>query len=114
MQKTKVVFLQKISADTGLPDGLFQTKNPNFGKNFWASDWKIFIKFMAIWTILRIFGIFYDHSVHFVFIWYIFSSFGIMHQEKSGNPAPTLNKENYVPSVLLRVFTIASKIYIEA
>jgi hypothetical protein len=37
-----------------------------------------------------------------------------MHQEKSGNPAPTLNKENYVPSVLLRVFTIASKIYIEA
>jgi hypothetical protein len=28
--------------------------------------------FMAIWNILQIFGIFYDHSVHFVFIWYIF------------------------------------------
>jgi hypothetical protein len=27
---------------------------------------------MAIWNILWIFGIFYDHSVHFVFIWYLF------------------------------------------
>jgi hypothetical protein len=42
---------------------------------------------IAVWNILRTFGIFYDHLVHFVFIWYIFSSFGIMHQEKSGNPA---------------------------
>jgi hypothetical protein len=39
---------------------------------------------MAIWNILWIFAIFYDHPVHFVFIWYIF---GIMHPEKSGNPA---------------------------
>jgi hypothetical protein len=70
----------------GLPDGFFQTKNPNFGKKFWASDWKIFINFTAIWDILWIFGIFYDHSVHFVFIWYIFSSFGILHQDKSGSP----------------------------
>jgi hypothetical protein len=28
---------------------------------------------MAIWNILRTFGIFYDHLLHFVFIWYIFS-----------------------------------------
>jgi hypothetical protein len=42
---------------------------------------------MAIWNILPTFGIFYDHLVQFVFIWYIFSGFGIMHQEKSGNPA---------------------------
>jgi hypothetical protein len=27
---------------------------------------------MAIWNILRTFGIFYDHLVHFVLIWYIF------------------------------------------
>jgi hypothetical protein len=27
---------------------------------------------MAIWNILRPFGKFYDHLVHFVFIWYIF------------------------------------------
>jgi hypothetical protein len=44
------------------------------------------IYFMVIWIILRPFGKFYDHMVHFVFIWYIFSGLGIMHQEKSGNP----------------------------
>jgi hypothetical protein len=27
---------------------------------------------MAIWNILRRFGKFYDHLVHFVLIWYIF------------------------------------------
>jgi hypothetical protein len=27
---------------------------------------------MAIWNILRTFGIFYDHLVHFVLVWYIF------------------------------------------
>jgi hypothetical protein len=32
-------------------------------------------------NILWIFGVFYDHLVHFVFIWYIFSGLGIMHQE---------------------------------
>jgi hypothetical protein len=42
---------------------------------------------MAIWNILRIHGIFYDHLVDFVLIWYIFSGYGTMYQEKSGNPA---------------------------
>jgi hypothetical protein len=42
---------------------------------------------MAILNILLTFGIFYDSLVQFVFIWYIFSGFGIMHREKSGNPA---------------------------
>jgi hypothetical protein len=41
---------------------------------------------MAIWNILRSFGIFYDPLVHFAFILYILSGLGIMHQEKSGNP----------------------------
>jgi hypothetical protein len=41
---------------------------------------------MAIWNMFRIFRIFYDHLVLFVFIWNIFSGFGIMHQEKSGIP----------------------------
>jgi hypothetical protein len=50
----------------------YQTKNPNL-TNFWrALDWKLLLYFMAIWNILRTFGIFYDHFVHFVFIWYIF------------------------------------------
>jgi hypothetical protein len=30
---------------------------------------------MAIWNILRTFGIFYDHMVHFLFIWYILFRF---------------------------------------
>jgi hypothetical protein len=51
------------------------------------------IYFWAIWIILWIFGIFYDHSVYFVFIWYIFPSFGIMHQEKSGNPEQQTKKK---------------------
>jgi hypothetical protein len=50
------------------------------------------IYFRAIWNI---FGIFYDHLVHFMFIWYILCSFGtfsrfLYHEprylEKSGNP----------------------------
>jgi hypothetical protein len=46
---------------------------------------------MAILSTLWIYGIYYDHSVHFMFILYIFSSFGITHQEKSGNPVWLLN-----------------------
>jgi hypothetical protein len=68
----------------------FQTKNPNLGKFWRALAWKILLYFMPIWNILRYleyFKIFYDHLVHFVFIWYIFSGLGIMHQEKSTNPA---------------------------
>jgi hypothetical protein len=46
---------------------------------------------MAISNILLTFGIFYDHLVDFVFIWYIrIVQFGIMHHEKSGNPAQCL------------------------
>jgi hypothetical protein len=65
----------------------FETKNPNLGKFWRALDGKMLICFMAIWNSLGTFGIFYNHWVHFVFSWYIFSGFGIMHQEKSGNPA---------------------------
>jgi hypothetical protein len=42
--------------------------------------------FMAIWSILRPFGIFRFHLVYFMFFWCIFSRFGIFYQEKSGNP----------------------------
>jgi hypothetical protein len=63
----------------------FQTQNTNLGKIWRVLDWKMFLCLMAIRIILRTFGIFYDHLVHFVFIWYIFSGFGIMHHEKSSN-----------------------------
>jgi hypothetical protein len=61
---------------------------------------------MDIWSTLRPFGIFYGHSVYFMDIWstlrpfgifygrsvfcghlVYFSHFGMLHQEKSGNPA---------------------------
>jgi hypothetical protein len=42
---------------------------------------------MAIWNILRQFGIFYVRPfVNVDVIWYTFSRFGIMCLEKSGNP----------------------------
>jgi hypothetical protein len=51
-------------------------------------------QFMAIWTILGPFGLFYGHLVYFEGIWYILWLFGIfspvfgmLYQEKSGNPA---------------------------
>jgi hypothetical protein len=50
----------------------FQTKNPNLGQFWRALDWKMFVYFMAIWSILWRFGIFCDHLVHFVFIRFIF------------------------------------------
>jgi hypothetical protein len=51
----------------------FQTKNPNLGKFLGPKvDGKMLIYFMAIWNILRTFGKFYDHLVHFLLIWYIF------------------------------------------
>jgi hypothetical protein len=60
----------------------FQTKNPNLGKFWRALDRKIWIYFWAILNISRIFGIFYDHLVHFVFIWYIFPVF-VSHTKKN-------------------------------
>jgi hypothetical protein len=39
---------------------------------------------MTNWQILRRFGTFYDHLLHFVFLWYIISGSGNIYQEKSG------------------------------
>jgi hypothetical protein len=36
----------------------FQTKNHNLGKFWRVLRWKILVYFMAIWSILRLFGIF--------------------------------------------------------
>jgi hypothetical protein len=61
---------------------------------------KMLIYLRSIWNILQIFGIFYDHLVHFVFLWYIFSCFGIMYPEKSGNPAISRSGMQLRPSYL--------------
>jgi hypothetical protein len=51
-----------------LPDANY----PNLGKKFRASDWKMMKYFMAIWNILRTFGLFYAHLEQIVSIWYFF------------------------------------------
>jgi hypothetical protein len=76
-----------LNSNQGCQMVYFQTKNPNMGKFLRASDWKMFINFTSICNILRTFWVFYDHLVHIVFLWHISTGFGIMHQEKSGNPA---------------------------
>jgi preprotein translocase subunit SecY len=71
----------------------FQTKNSDLGKFWRYLEGKIVIYFMAILNILRTFGIFYNHLVHFMFIWFIFFGFGIMYQEQSGNPVVLARSE---------------------
>jgi hypothetical protein len=64
----------------------FSNQKFQFGNILEGLRWENVDIFLAIWNILRTFGMFYDHLVHFVFLWNIFSDFGIMYQEKSGNP----------------------------
>jgi hypothetical protein len=51
----------------------FQTKKSHLGKFWRVLQWKILVYFIAIWSILRSIGIFYDHLVWYVVVvWYIF------------------------------------------
>jgi hypothetical protein len=82
----------------------FQTKNSNLGK-FWKDmHWKMLVCFMAIWSILRLFGIFWGHLVYFMVIWYIFSHFGTLYQEKSGNPDLNLGSIQFFCECLIREY----------
>jgi hypothetical protein len=76
----------QVGTTTRVARWFFQTKNLNLDKFWTVLQWKIFIYFMAIWSILRPFGIFCGHLVNFRVIWYNFSSFGMLSQEKSGKP----------------------------
>jgi hypothetical protein len=57
----------------------FQTKNPNLGKFWMALDAEMLTYFTDIWDILRPFGTFCVHLVHFFRFWYRVP-------RKSGNP----------------------------
>jgi hypothetical protein len=70
----------------GLPDGIFQTKNPKLGKFRRVLQQKMLGYFMAIWSILVPFGIFCSTLVKFCGHLVYFSRFGMLYQEKSGNP----------------------------
>jgi hypothetical protein len=50
----------------GLPDGMFQTKNPNLVKFWWVLQWKMFVYFISP------FGTFFSNLVCCLVIWYIF------------------------------------------
>jgi hypothetical protein len=64
----------------------FKTKNHNLGKFVRTLEWKMLVILKAVWSILRSFGVFRGHLIHFMFIWYILSRSGRLYQEKSGNP----------------------------
>jgi hypothetical protein len=53
------------SGGTGLPDGtyIFTPKNPSWGKVRKVLQWKVLVYFMAVWSILRPFGVFCGHVV---------------------------------------------------
>jgi hypothetical protein len=56
-----------------------QTKNDNLGEFGRALEWKMWVCFLTIRNILRIFGLVYGRLVYF-------SRFGCLDREKSGNP----------------------------
>jgi hypothetical protein len=56
----------------------FQTKNRNLGKFWRVLQWRMEVYFLALWSILQPFYIFYGHLVYFVVIWYIFPRSGIL------------------------------------
>jgi hypothetical protein len=52
---------------TGLPDGTFQTKNPNLGKFWRALEWKSLLHSIATWNMY----VFYGRLIYFRAICYI-------------------------------------------
>jgi hypothetical protein len=50
----------------------FKTKNSNLGKFWRVLQWKLLVYFVAIWSILRSFGIFCSHLAYFMVVLYIF------------------------------------------
>jgi hypothetical protein len=62
----------------------FQTKIPSLGKFWMVLKCKVLVCLMALWSVLRPFGIL-GHLVYFEFVCYIFYHFGILHKEKSGS-----------------------------
>jgi hypothetical protein len=57
---------------------IFEPKIPNW-VNFGGSAMEdVGIYLMAIWSVLRLFGIFCGHLVCFMVIWFSFSRFGIL------------------------------------
>jgi hypothetical protein len=84
-----MTFLRILGTYQGCQMVYLQTNKIPIWVNFGVCTlgWKMLIYFMVIWNILRTFGLFYDHLVHFVFIWYILC---FMYQENLATLAHTL------------------------
>jgi hypothetical protein len=64
---------QYADSKPGLPDGIFQTTNPNLGTFSSVLLWKMLIYFISIWCIFWSFGMFYVlvHFWLFGMLWYV-------------------------------------------
>jgi hypothetical protein len=56
-QAAEMAFFQSVDVHQGLPDGILLNQNPTLGKFWMVLQWKILVYFIAIWSILRSFGI---------------------------------------------------------
>jgi hypothetical protein len=61
----------------------FQTKVPILGKFWMVFKWKVLMYFMTLWSVLQPLGIFWSCGI----FWVRPVRFGMLHKEKSGNPA---------------------------
>jgi hypothetical protein len=50
----------------------FQTKNPDLGTFLRVLQLEMLVYYLAVWSILRLFGMFLGHLVYFMIFWYIF------------------------------------------
>jgi hypothetical protein len=73
---------------TGLQNGKFSNKQKdNFGIFLKVFELKSLVYFLVIWY-FKVISVFHGHLSYFVFICYrYFFRFGVLHQDKSCNPA---------------------------
>jgi hypothetical protein len=69
----------------GLPNGIFLNQTPYLGIFWRALKYKMLKYFMALWNMLRSFGICYGHFGKLVEIWYIFLRFGMCRDSSYGS-----------------------------
>jgi hypothetical protein len=83
------LFKAPAGNQVGLPDVLFSSQKLTIWVNFWrVLKWKMLVNFMAIWSIVRPFGIISWPFFDLVVICYLFPFLvPLLYQEKSGIPA---------------------------
>jgi hypothetical protein len=77
--KPQCVNSARQTLHSGLPDGIFSNRKAHFGEILEGLAIEDVGTFFVIWSILRPFGVIYDHLVYF-------PHFVLLCQEKYGNP----------------------------